>query len=138
MSSFPPSFSSFPDLHSPPEAGPSTKREHKSKSKKQRRAKEDQNEKQQDLTKVGFNRFFYSDRKGDLFNIQYGGLHAGDIPKYRLVGGMKNISSKVISDVRQGGRNVLGLPNSYVVLRRAGKGIEVGPSNNRKVGQFCY
>ena len=92
MSSIPPSFSSFPDLYSPPERpepGPSsTKREHKSKSKKQRRAKEDQNEKQQDLTKVEFNRFFYSDRKGDLLNIQYGGLHAGDIPKYRLVGGM--------------------------------------------------
>ena len=89
MSSIPPSFSSFPDLYSPPEHGASsTKREHKSKSKKQRRAKEDQNEKQQDLTKVEFNRFFYSDRKGDLLNIQYGGLHAGDIPKYRLVGGM--------------------------------------------------
>lgn len=91
MSSFPPSFSSFPDLYSPPESGPSsTKREHKSKSKKQRRAKEDQNEKQQILTKVEFNRFFYSDRKGDLLNIQYGGFHAGDIPKYRLVGGMKS------------------------------------------------
>ena len=90
MSSFPPSFSSFPDLYSPPEPGPSssTKHEHKSKSKKQRRAKEDQNEKQQNLTKVEFNRFFYSDRKGDLLNIQYGGLHAGDVPKYRLVGGM--------------------------------------------------
>ena len=49
-----------------------------------------------------------------------------------------NIPSKVISDDRLGGRNVLGLPNSHVVLRRAGKGIEVGPSNNRRVGQFCY
>ena len=89
MSSFPPSFSSFPDLCSPPEPGPSsTKREHKSKSKKQRLAKGDQNEKQQNLTKDGFNRFFYSDPKGDLLNIQYGGLYAGDIPKYRLVGGM--------------------------------------------------
>lgn len=88
MSSFPPSFSSFPDLYSPPEPGPSTKREHKSKSKKQRRVKEDQIDKQENLTKVEFNRFFYSDRKGDLLNIQYGGLHAGDIPKYRLVGGM--------------------------------------------------
>jgi hypothetical protein len=49
-----------------------------------------------------------------------------------------NNSFNVISDDRLGGRNVLGLPNSYVVLRRAGKGIEVGPSNNRKVGQFFY
>lgn len=31
-------------------------------------------------------RFFYSDRKGDKLNVKYGGLHAGDIPKYRLVG----------------------------------------------------
>lgn len=29
---------------------------------------------------------FYSDRKGDPLNLRYGGLYAGDIPKYRLVG----------------------------------------------------
>lgn len=40
-------------------------------------------------------RFFYSDRKGDRMNIQYGGLHAGDVPKYHVLGG----------------RNILGLPN---------------------------
>ena len=86
----PPSFSSFPDLYSHPEPGPSlTEHEHKVKRKKHRRNKEDQIDKQQDLTKLEFNRFFYSDRKGDLLNVQYGGLHAGDIPKYRLVGGMK-------------------------------------------------
>ena len=50
----------------------------------------------------------------------------------------RNLSSNVISDDGLGGRNVLGLPNSYVVLRRAGKGVEVGPSNNRKVGQKFY
>jgi len=87
----PPSFSSFPDLYSHPEPGQSsTKREHKPKSKKRRRAKEDQNDKQQNSEKLdSFNRFFYSDRKGDLLNIQYGGLYAGDIPKYRIVGGIK-------------------------------------------------
>ena len=89
MASYPPSFSSFPDLYSPPEPGPSsTKHEHKTKSRKHRRAKEDQNDKQQNVTKLEFSRFFYSDRKGDLLNIQYGGLYAGDIPKYRTVGGM--------------------------------------------------
>lgn len=31
---------------------------------------------------------FYSDRKGDALNLQYGRLHAGDVPKYRLIGGM--------------------------------------------------
>jgi hypothetical protein len=30
---------------------------------------------------------FYTDRKGDRLNIRYGGLYAGDVPKYRLVGG---------------------------------------------------
>ena len=28
----------------------------------------------------------FSDRKGDLLNVKYGGLHAGDIPKYYIVG----------------------------------------------------
>ena len=89
MSSFPPSFSSFPDQYSPPEPGPSSaKHEYKTKNKKHRRAKEVQNDKQQNWEKLESNRFFYSDRKGDLLNIQYGGLHAGDIPKYRLVGSM--------------------------------------------------
>jgi hypothetical protein len=30
---------------------------------------------------------FYSDRRGDPSNVIYGYLHAGDIAKYRLVGG---------------------------------------------------
>lgn len=30
-------------------------------------------------------RSFYSDRKGDILNVKYGGLHAGDVPKYNLV-----------------------------------------------------
>jgi hypothetical protein len=29
---------------------------------------------------------FYTDRKGDLLNVKYGRLHAGDIPKYNLAG----------------------------------------------------
>ena len=28
---------------------------------------------------------FYSDRKGDQLNLTYGGLHAGDVPRYNLV-----------------------------------------------------
>jgi len=31
---------------------------------------------------------FYSDRKGDQMNLQYGTLHAGDIPKYRPLDGL--------------------------------------------------
>ena len=32
-------------------------------------------------------RSFYSDRKGDILNVTYGGIHAGDVPKYRLLAG---------------------------------------------------
>lgn len=32
-----------------------------------------------------YDRLFYSDRRGDPLNIQYGGLHAGDIPRYHVV-----------------------------------------------------
>lgn len=28
---------------------------------------------------------FFIDRKGDQLNVRYGGLHAGDIPKYKLI-----------------------------------------------------
>lgn len=31
---------------------------------------------------------FFVDRRGDPLNVQYGGLHAGNIPKHRLVAGM--------------------------------------------------
>lgn len=37
---------------------------------------------QVDLTRP----LFYSDKKGDALNVRYGGLYAGDVPKYRLVG----------------------------------------------------
>ena len=33
-------------------------------------------------------RLFYSDRRGDMLNIQFGGLHVGDVPKYHLVDGI--------------------------------------------------
>lgn len=32
-------------------------------------------------------RLFFSDRKPDRLNIQYGGLHAGDVPRYRPIYG---------------------------------------------------
>ncbi|PPQ62959.1 hypothetical protein CVT24_006065 [Panaeolus cyanescens] len=64
------------------------------------------------------NRYFYSDRRGDFLNIQYGGLHVGDVPKYHLV---------------DRGRHVLGLPLSLVVHRRSGKAIDIAPKNYRKL-----
>lgn len=30
---------------------------------------------------------YYTDRKGDPLNVQYGGLHAGSVPRYHLVSG---------------------------------------------------
>lgn len=31
---------------------------------------------------------YFTDQKGDPLNVRYGGLHVGDVPRYRLVGGM--------------------------------------------------
>ncbi|XP_006454634.1 hypothetical protein AGABI2DRAFT_114375 [Agaricus bisporus var. bisporus H97] len=56
-------------------------------------------------------RLYFSDTKGDALTLQYGGLYAGDIPRYHLYGG---------------GRQILGLSKAWAVFRRAGKGIEVG------------
>lgn len=38
------------------------------------------------LTNEQSSRLFYSDRKGDRYNIEYGGLHQRDIPRYHIVG----------------------------------------------------
>ena len=38
-----------------------------------------------------------------------------------------------ISNDGKGGRNILGLAPTWIVLNRSGKGIEVGPSSHRKV-----
>ncbi|KAG6878633.1 hypothetical protein C0993_001156 [Termitomyces sp. T159_Od127] len=119
-SSFPPSFSSFPDL----EAGPSTSRS--AVSTKKRLREKDKNEKRKekslkDKERHGSirdtssvenetSRLYYSDRKGDRYNIQYGGLHAGDIPKYHII---------------DRGGYILGLSRSWTVTHRSGKGIEM-------------
>ncbi|KAG2023085.1 hypothetical protein CC2G_000786 [Coprinopsis cinerea AmutBmut pab1-1] len=63
-------------------------------------------------------RLFFSDRKPDKLNVVYGGLHQGDVPKYRMVAG---------------GRRVLGLPPAFVVVRRVGNGIEIGLSGSKKM-----
>ncbi|KDR85329.1 hypothetical protein GALMADRAFT_234148 [Galerina marginata CBS 339.88] len=155
MSSFHPSFSSFPDFDAGSRKGSTNfesssdrnrekrkKRRHRSKeresdpkrdrkldksrhksptSKERRRRRDEDEPTQQNAAQFHepqeLNLAFYSDRKGDFMNIQYGGLHAGDVPKYRLVAG---------------GRNVLGLPKALVVLRRVGKGVEVGLTHQRK------
>lgn len=107
FSSFPSSFSSFPD----PEPGPSnsknsknkdTSREHDKKEKRKKskhdrkRPKshshddlglsEERTEYRTELRVESSSRLFYSDTKGDPLNVRYGGLHTGDIPKYYAVG----------------------------------------------------
>ena len=36
-------------------------------------------------------RLFYPDKKGDVLNVKYGGLHKGDIPEYHLVASEPNL-----------------------------------------------
>ncbi|KAI0694871.1 NRDE-2, necessary for RNA interference-domain-containing protein [Cytidiella melzeri] len=60
---------------------------------------------------------FFSDRKGDMLNVKYGRLHAGDIPKYSLVGR---------------GRRILGLGEALLVLHRSRQGLEVGVAGTRR------
>ncbi|KAI6007197.1 NRDE-2, necessary for RNA interference-domain-containing protein [Pisolithus albus] len=60
---------------------------------------------------------FFSDRKGDPLNITYGGIHAGDLPKYRPV---------------NQGRYILGLVGNWTVSRKSGKGIEIMLGGKRK------
>ncbi|KAG1757705.1 NRDE-2, necessary for RNA interference-domain-containing protein [Suillus lakei] len=59
---------------------------------------------------------FFSDRKGDQLNVTYGGIHAGNIPKYHLV---------------NRGRSILGLDGDWAIYRR-GKGIEINIGRRHK------
>ncbi|PIL31641.1 hypothetical protein GSI_06343 [Ganoderma sinense ZZ0214-1] len=61
---------------------------------------------------------YFTDQKGDPLNLRYGGLHAGDVPKYRLVGG---------------GKRVLGLNPALSVVYRGRGGLEIGPFGRRKI-----
>ncbi|ESK97958.1 hypothetical protein Moror_896 [Moniliophthora roreri MCA 2997] len=133
FSSFPPSFDSFPDL----EAGPSgikdlAKKEHSSKKKdksgdkdKHKDRKKRKRDESSQLADSGDNssrgsdnnsRYFYSDWKGDPLNIQYGGIHKGDIPRYTVV---------------NRGRKILGLPLGWSAFARNDQGIVVGKDRHQ-------
>lgn len=134
FSSFPPSFTSFPDLDPGPSKRSSTpkndapsskkpskhkerddvarkdrKRKHEkhkhdalSHSKRHRsekgyvrpdddalKAQEDaslRREEAYNIQRPGSPPLYFTDRKGDPLNVQYGGLHAGSVPRYYLVG----------------------------------------------------
>jgi len=96
FSSFPPSFSSFPEFDSDKTGARGDdkkkrkKHEHK-KRHKSTRSRETSREKEREDASTNdtlVDRIFYSDRRGDFLNIQFGGLHIGDVPKYRLVDSM--------------------------------------------------
>ena len=46
------------------------------------KADESRTAKQQDVSQLAF----FSDRKGDPLNVQYGGIYSKQVPKYHLVG----------------------------------------------------
>jgi hypothetical protein len=125
FSSFPPIFSSFPDLDKAPVQGSSnpesSRRHQKEKRKKKSEGLKESHRTGKHATKrdktrnePGFDKdrnvdkerrvsppevhsiesikhVFYSDRKGDQMNLQYGALHAGDIPRYWPVDGTRFI-----------------------------------------------
>lgn len=108
-----PSFSSFPSFDSdsgprnPPSTSPSSSkpeigRHHRHKKDKDKRDKDKRDKKkdrstdnrsihdderlkaEEDRKRTDEKPLYFSDRKGDNLNVRYGGLHAGDVPKYRL------------------------------------------------------
>ncbi|KAI0936623.1 hypothetical protein AcW1_000813 [Taiwanofungus camphoratus] len=61
---------------------------------------------------------YITDRKGDPLNVQFGGLHAGHVPKYHQAGW---------------GKSILGLESAWKVVHRGRKGIEVAVGGKRKL-----
>ncbi len=118
FSSFSPSFKSFPDLNAgsgneskPPGDDVKQRKKHKKRDRRDRvdstghkrskRHGEGSNDQTVSVDYTGqflepeplhSRPLFYSDRKGDLLNVKYGSLHAGDIPKYHLVGRKRSAS----------------------------------------------
>lgn len=90
-----PSFLSFPDLEpDPPEPAKSSRSKEKKKSSDHKERKAHKRKHRSEPEHVESHkhdeslRYFYSDRKGDPLNIQYNGLHRGDVPKYHWVARM--------------------------------------------------
>ncbi|KAK4054854.1 hypothetical protein OIV83_000778 [Microbotryomycetes sp. JL201] len=66
---------------------------------------------------VNERKVYYSDKRGDELNIQYGSLHRGSVPKYR----------------RLGAGRVLGLNDGLRITKETaytGRGVEVAPIRN--------
>ncbi|CEQ42109.1 SPOSA6832_03893, partial [Sporobolomyces salmonicolor] len=66
---------------------------------------------------------FYESRRGDDYNIVYGGLHRGDVPKYR----------------REGAGRVIGLNDGLRITKEtaySGRGVEIAPLNRYKTPRY--
>jgi hypothetical protein len=109
FSSFPPSFASFPEQARSDATNsdrqttqdlPRSKRDKQHRSTKSKTKRSEKDKRADDISEdegVGFkeedervksrdNTLFFTDRRGDPFNVTYGGLHTHDIPKHHLVG----------------------------------------------------
>jgi hypothetical protein len=119
----PPSFSSFPDLNSAndpheervrdygvanqrdtQEKGGSKKSRYESKRRqshsKERSSRRAPRHEHSELMqpKEGKIHNYFSDRQGDRLNIEFGGLHVGNIPKYDLVAREQSFPSRPTSN----------------------------------------
>ncbi|KAJ7169756.1 NRDE-2, necessary for RNA interference-domain-containing protein [Mycena filopes] len=116
-----PSFASFPELPSNSNPAPKVKPKHhrgreprgEAAHRKRDRSLEKPPRNDDHAHSNSTSPLFYSDRRGDPLNIQYGALNPRDVPKYRST------------------RSILGLPSSFSAFR-TNQGIEVGPPAKRK------
>ncbi|KAF7339574.1 Protein NRDE2 [Mycena sanguinolenta] len=95
-------------------SGSRLKRENEQTNKSDRRSKDQEDRPKWNDDGGSGSRLYYSDRKGDPLNIQYGGINPRDVPKYRT------------------GKCVLGLPPSFSAFRTS-HGIEVNIPGKRKM-----
>lgn len=140
---FIPSFSSFPSFDSS-EIEPGPSQSHKSEAGKAKKKEKKKSHRKDHSRKHGrdtsesaadapFNeeaeatKLYYSDRKADHLNIEYGRLYQGDIPKYSVVNRAFHPYVYLYPLILlPDGRKILGLPYAYTAFSRSNKGVEVG------------
>ncbi|EJD55576.1 DUF1740-domain-containing protein [Auricularia subglabra TFB-10046 SS5] len=62
---------------------------------------------------------YISDRRGDQFNITYGGIHASSVPRYY-----------------RRSKGVVGLPGAFRIASDKGKGVEIGLLGRRRARRY--
>jgi hypothetical protein len=76
---------------------------------------------------------FFSDKKGDPLNTQYGGIYSRDIPKYHLAGCEQCWRDFMTTNNAEAGRKVLGLTSAWTIVRRSNRTVEVVVGGRQKV-----